>query len=133
MTERLTGARPPATDLDFQTDGNLSWSFSGGAKFDGDFFAAFRNVKILETTRKRYPPGWATNSRFGDPRFVSNPKNWPDPGDIRIRKGSPAINAGVPIPSDWPDPLRQLDKGKPDIGALPLGAKPFVVGQTASP
>jgi hypothetical protein len=132
-TERLTGARSPATNLDFQTDGNLSWSFSDGANFDGDFFAAFRNAKILETTRKRYPPGWAANSRFGDPRFVNAPKNWPDPGDIRIRKGSPAINAGVPIPTGWPDPLRNLDKGKPDIGALPLGAKPFVVGRAASP
>lgn len=132
-TERLTVARPPATNLDLQTDGNLSWSFSHGTEFNGEFFAAFRNAKILETTRKHDPPGWATNSRFGDPRFVRNPSSWPDTGDVRLRKGSPAINAGVPLPSDWPDPLRQIDKGKPDIGALPLGAKPFTVGRAATP
>ena len=33
-----------------------------------------------------------------------------------------AIDAGVEIPAEWPDPLRKMDKGKPDIGALPLGA-----------
>ena len=43
------------------------------------------------------------------------------------------INAGVPLPVDWPDPLRAADKGKPDIGALPLGADAFKVGRTAAP
>ena len=28
----------------------------------------------------------------------------------------------------WPDPLRKADKGKPDIGAVPFGAKAWGVG-----
>ncbi|MDP6356029.1 MAG: right-handed parallel beta-helix repeat-containing protein, partial [Planctomycetota bacterium] len=44
------------------------------------------------------------------------------PGNIQLTKESPALDAGEPIPDDWPDPLRKLEKGKPDAGALPLGA-----------
>ena len=45
-----------------------------------------------------------------------------------MRKDSPAIDAGQPIPAEWPDPLREQDKGAPDSGALPLGMKPWGVG-----
>ena len=34
---------------------------------------------------------------------------------------------------DWPDPLRAQDKGKPDVGALPLGIKKLAVGRNATP
>ena len=42
-----------------------------------------------------------------------------------------AIDAGVDLPGDWPDPLRTKDAGKPDLGALPLGAEPFPVDPNA--
>lgn len=41
---------------------------------------------------------------------------------------SPAVNAGVKIPTDWLDPLREKDRGKPDLGAVPAGVSPWTVG-----
>jgi hypothetical protein len=34
----------------------------------------------------------------------------------------------VSLPADWPDPVRAADAGKPDAGALPLGARPWHIG-----
>jgi hypothetical protein len=39
----------------------------------------------------------------------------------------------VKVPAEWPDSLRAADKGKPDIGALPLGAPMLRVGPAAAP
>jgi hypothetical protein len=38
------------------------------------------------------------------------------------------VNAGLPLPEAWPDPLREADRGQPDIGALPLGAEAWRIG-----
>lgn len=38
-------------------------------------------------------------------------------------------DAGEPIPSDWPDPLRNKDSGKPDAGAIPRNGEPLKVGR----
>ena len=51
------------------------------------------------------------------------------PGSIQLTKESTAVDAGEPIPGDWPDPLRESETGKPDAGALPLGAEPLKVGR----
>lgn len=51
-----------------------------------------------------------------------------DEVDLRLQPDSPAANAGLPVPPDWPDPLRDSDKGAPDIGALPHGADAWSVG-----
>jgi len=48
--------------------------------------------------------------------------------DLRVRPGSPAVNAGVEVPKDWPDPACVLDEGKPDIRAVPLGAEVWRIG-----
>jgi hypothetical protein len=32
------------------------------------------------------------------------------------------------ITTEWPDPVREADKGKPDIGAVPLGVTGWGVG-----
>jgi hypothetical protein len=53
------------------------------------------------------------------------------PLDVRPQPKSPVIDAGVPVPRTWPDSLRGADKGKPDIGALPLGAPILDVGPGA--
>lgn len=119
---------PTATD-DFQADGNLHWSVKAGPQFQGNLFDKFRRSPIFEASKKRYAAGWFTNDRFADPRFVSwSEKTYPDL-DLRLQKDSPAIDAGVEIPAQWPDPLRSQDKGKPDIGALPLGVEPLVAGR----
>jgi hypothetical protein len=53
--------------------------------------------------------------------------------DVRPQRGSAAVNAGVAVPVEWPDSLRAADAGKPDIGALPLGAPMLQVGPRAAP
>lgn len=58
----------------------------------------------------------------GDAKFV-------EPGRFGLSKDSPAIDAGEPIPEDWLDPLRDQETGKPDAGAIPLGAGPLKVGR----
>lgn len=71
--------------------------------------------------------GWITTS-LADPklnRLTADPNADFDPS---LQKSSPAINAGVPIPTEWFDPLRNRDKEKPDIGALPLGEPAEPVG-----
>jgi hypothetical protein len=57
-------------------------------------------------------------------------------GDISLNDrfqpeaGSKAIDAGEPVPVEWPDPVRDQDKGRPDIGAVPAGAKAWQMGRT---
>ena len=76
----------------------------------------------------RPPPGWTKNDRYADPRFRALSADWREPIDWRLAPQSPAIDAGVPLPADWPDPLRARDAGAPDIGAVPLGAEAWRVG-----
>lgn len=124
----FTGA---SVDDDFQSDGNLMWGVKEGPAQKGDFFTKFRKSSIFEASKKRYPPGWGAADLFADPKFVSlDGKPLPD---VRLQKDSPAINAGVDIPAAWPDVLRMVDAGKPDIGAVPLGAELFPVGLAAAP
>lgn len=60
---------------------------------------------------------------------VAGDPNFDKPGEFRLPSASMAIDAGTAIPTDWPDPLRTRDKGKPDAGAMPLGAEPLKVGR----
>lgn len=66
---------------------------------------------------------------YADPRFVTYAPAVDGPNDFHLQNGSPAIDAGVSLPSEWPDPLRVADTGRPDIGALPQGAGPFRAGR----
>jgi len=124
----MPGLGFPPPDQDFQSDGNLYWSVSDGPAFDGGFFAAFRNSPKFQESKKRYAPGFTANDRFGDPKFVALNPDWRKPSDLRLRADSPAVNAGIPIPKDWPDPVRQQDRGRPDIGALPRDIEPWGIG-----
>lgn len=116
----FTGASP---DDDFQADANLLWGVTDGPSQSADFFTKFRKSPQFEASQKQYPPGWGANDLVADPKFVSL-KN-----DFRLHPGSPAIDAGIAIPSEWPDPLRDIDAEKPDLGAFPLGAEPLRVGR----
>ena len=117
---------PPA--VDFQADGNLHWSAGKGATFSGDPFAKFRTSKAFVESKARYAPGWGAGDRFADPLFAEFGRDWKAATDLRLRPGSPAIDMGVSLPADWPDPWRQADQGKPDAGAVPLGADVWHVG-----
>ena len=117
----FTGA---SADDDFQADANLLWGVKDRPAQLDDFFAKFRKSPQFEASKKQYPPGWGANDRVADPLFVSL-----DDNDLRLQRGSPAIDAGVPIPVEWPDSLRDIDTGKPDLGAFPLGAEPLQVGR----
>jgi hypothetical protein len=55
------------------------------------------------------------------------------PNDYSPRPGSPALNAGVPVPKDWPGAADPRDEGAPDAGALPAGAPMLKVGPSAAP
>jgi hypothetical protein len=125
----FTSASP---EDDFQADGNLLWGRQADPQQAADFFTRFRGSPQFQASKRQYAPGWGAHDQLADPRFVS----WPAEGslspvahdrsqplDLRLKPDSPAIDAGVPLPSHWPDPLRQQDTGPPDIGAYPLGVK----------
>jgi hypothetical protein len=108
--------------------GNLLWGASGGEKLVGDPLAKFRATPLFAESRKHYEPGWTTNDRIADPRFVSLAADGSRPDDLRLQADSPAVKSGQPLPTAWPDPLRGEGDGPPDIGAIPLGGKAWGVG-----
>lgn len=116
----------PPTNTDFQADGNLLWSVKPGPA--GEPFAKFRASPAFAESKAKYSPGWGTNDRFADPKFAAFSVEWERPIDLRPTAASPAIDSGVSLPAEWPDPLRAADRGTPDIGALPLGSEPWAVG-----
>lgn len=108
--------------------GNLVWGVAEGPASQGDVFAKFRASPMFKESQKWFAPGWTTQDRFSDPKFVYLAVNNAAAPDLRLQAGSPAVNAGQVVPSEWPDPLRPNDPGEPDIGALPLGSKVWAVG-----
>jgi hypothetical protein len=97
----------PAAEGDVQSSSNLQWVLGSDAADErpGDIHA--------------------------DPRFVAFHPDWRAPHDWSLRPESPAIDAGSVLPTDWPDPLRELDSGAPDIGAIPFGVTLTVLGPDA--
>lgn len=108
--------------------GNILWGLREGPTLDRDPFAKFRASPLFLDSKNRYPAGWTTDDRVADPQFVRLTRDRTEAADLRLRPGSPAVNAGVPISSEWPDPLRETDRNAPEAGALPLDAKPWGVG-----
>lgn len=108
--------------------GNILWGLAEGPKVAGNHFAKFRAGKLFPASKTHYEAGWTTHDRVADPKFVRLTADRSAPDDLRLSKDSPAIDAGLAVPEAWPDPLRDVDAGQPDIGALPLGADPWGVG-----
>ncbi|MBL8829432.1 MAG: hypothetical protein JNM18_20780 [Planctomycetaceae bacterium] len=108
---------------DFQADGNLFWAVKHGPEFSGDLFRAFRSSPQYVASQRHYAPGWSTHDRWGDPKFVALAEPGSATLNVGLQPDSPAIDAGVPIPSEWPDVLREQDRGQPDLGALPRGVE----------
>src|SRR5262249_1520568 len=112
---------------DLREGGNLLWGMKEGPALKGDPFAKFRASALFADSRKRYEPGWTTQDRIANPRFIKPPAD-SSPADLRLQAESPAVNAGQPLPAGLPDPLREADQGEPDIGALPYGIEAWGVG-----
>jgi hypothetical protein len=108
--------------------GNLIWGMRDGPGFKGDVFAKFRASPLFRDSKKRYEPGWTTQDRLADPKFVRLPADESQPADLRLQADSPAVKAGQKLPAEWPDPLRADDEAEPDSGVLPRGAEPWGVG-----
>lgn len=114
---KLPGFIGPDSALNAVADGNLYWSPDTKAAQATAYFNKFRASKLFEGSKLVYAAGSSSNDLVADPLFV---KAAPDPlveNDYRLQAKSPALGAGVPIPADWPDPLRSSN-AKPGAGAL---------------
>ena len=120
-------AKPPFPDV--QCGGNLHWCSNPEVELPKDYLAKARNCALSKALQENEAPGWAANSMTADPVFVKFDPTPASSNDYRLQKDSPAIGKGLPLPEDWEDPLRPADGGKPDIGALPVGAEPLRVGR----
>jgi len=112
-------------EVDLQADGNLFWVGEEKGRPEAPF-SKFRQSKAFEESKKQYAPGWTAHDVFADPQFSALAPDGKTAADLSLKAGSPAVNAGVPIPSEWPDSRREPDA--PDLGAIPLGAAPWRVG-----
>ncbi len=115
-------------------DGNLFWSYNPGPAPPVDVIQAALNSANakrygwFEQSKQTYPPGWMAHDQFADPQFVKITADWRQGDNYLLNADSPAVDTGIAIPADWPDPLRASDHGKPDVGAFPLGGSLFQVG-----
>ncbi len=133
--DRLPGTKFVAASEDAQLreGGNLLWSPNDDPTTP-DPFARFRAASLFLQSKRQYEPGWTTDDAVGDPRFVSLPEDCSQPADLRLQSGSAAIGRGLPLPVEWPDPMRVEQPAgtkRPDAGALPLGAQAWRVGVDA--
>lgn len=119
---RLPAYAPPNPADNAVADGNLFWSLAGAPKLADTFFAKFHATPLFAQSQKLYPPGTDRNSLVADPGFIKLAAEPNSVNDYRLGPKSAALDKGVVLPKDWPDPLRELDKEAPDIGALPAGA-----------
>ena len=108
--------------------GNVLWGVKDGPSRTDNPFAKFRSTALFKKSQVFHEPGWTTDDRVADPRFVRLTSDTPHAVDLRLQADSPAVNTGVSLPAAWPDPFREADAGLPDIGALPLGESPWGVG-----
>lgn len=109
--------------------GNILWGIADGPKLQGDPFAKFRASALFKASQQHDPDGWTTHDRIVDPKFIRLAADGSRRSDdLQLLKDSPAINTGRSVPIDWPDPLRSSDSDRPDVGAIPFGAKAWPIG-----
>jgi len=130
--KRIYGPQAPLPGTGL-ADGNLYWCPGTDPKKAETHFNRYRASKKFEESKKIYAPGFTANSLAADPEFVRAEVDPEVANDYRLQRGSPAIDAGVDIPAEWPDPLRAEDEGKPDIGALPIGMQMPQCGRLSVP
>ena len=129
---RMPALVVPQQPLNLAADGNLFWSPTLEPKLAATFFSKYRSSSQFSHSQQWYPPGSTTHSLLADPRLSKVTADAETTNDYRPQADSPAISAGVPLPADWPDPLKQQDAGKPDIGALPATTSPWQAGRASA-
>ena len=117
-----------ADNPELEADGNLHWHIEKGAEATAGVLASVRNHRQSLANQAGGATGWATRSLVADPMLVHLDRARDADNDYRLQPDSPAIGQGVVLGQDMPDPMRPDDGRRPDIGALPLGAKPLRVG-----
>jgi hypothetical protein len=123
QTERVPGLVSHMKQAErLREGGNILWGLKDGPAVQGDFFAKFRASPLFADSRKQYEPGWTTQDRVVDPKFVSFTPDGSASEDLRLQAGSPA-NTGQSVPTG-PTPARRR-RDAPDIGALPWGPAPW--------
>lgn len=134
---RLPGLLPPDPQHNAAADGDWFWvlpASPGAPPMEPNataFFARFRSSPQFAASKTLYAEGSLTNGQVADPRLRRLSMDARDEADFRLAPDSPTLDAGVRLPGDWPDPLREVDAGRPDLGALPRDAV-FSVGRAAS-
>jgi hypothetical protein len=119
----LTRLPPPTTPSAeiAQYDGNLYWSPGTTDQQASSYFAKFMAGPIFAKSKDVYKPGFHSGSRVADPKLDLG-ANAKAISAFAPAAGSPAIDAGVTLPEGWPEVRHKLDKGAPDIGAVPQDA-----------
>jgi hypothetical protein len=112
---------------DLQTDYNLTWSMDKA--FTGeDPYLKFKKSADYALSKPYYAPGWLAHDIVADPLFKQLSATPGSAFDLSLKPGSPAIGAGVKLPSEWPDPSRPTGDAKPDIGAIQTNAAKWRLG-----
>lgn len=123
-----TGKQPPPAVVpdaaSGSSDGNLYWFEGFAMNQEAAILARYRSSPAFAESAKKYEGGFTSRSIAANPQL--------DEHDIPLR-GSPLVDKGAAIPTEWPDPLRDKDPNAPDIGALPVGAAILTVGRDAQP
>ena len=129
QADRVPGAVALGKDAGrLREGGNILWGVKEGPTGKATPFAKLRASPLFKASREFYEPGWTTDDLVADPKFVELLQGANEASDLRLAKGSAAIDAGKPLAEKWPDPLRAADEGKPDVGAVPFGATAWGVG-----
>ncbi|MCE9608060.1 MAG: hypothetical protein K8U03_24505 [Planctomycetia bacterium] len=130
----MPGQTLPSGTPTFECRYNLFWSADEGALYTTkDWCEKFRN-----SPEQPKHPHWTTGDLFVDPMFESITADWRTPVDLRLKKGSPAINAGL-SPKDKSSidvvstytgmrDVAPLSSSRIDMGALQYGQKVQAVG-----
>jgi hypothetical protein len=121
---RLPALLPPQPEADCVFDGNWYWSPQADAAAAEKFFTKFRASPQFEASKQRYAAGSASHDRAVDPQIELAADR-----AGKLSATSPAVNGGVALPVEWPDPPRERDEGAPDICAIPLGVEWRAVGR----
>lgn len=122
------GQTLPPAGTNFVGDGNLFWSYELGESLAPTFLSKLRANKGIADSKQLYPAGWATHDQYADPKFNTFAVDHRAGVDLRLSDTSPALDKGVALDEQWPDPLRAADVKQPDLGAVPCGIEPWRVG-----
>jgi len=130
----MPGQTLPEGNPTFECRHNLFWSANEGLLFSNEEWCE----KFRKSPQQAKYPNWTKGDLFGDPKFESISADWRKPVDLRLKKGSPAIDAGLP-PKDKDSidvvahyahmrDIVPIDPSRVDIGALQLGSMAWAVG-----